>query len=335
MEFFNQHTKLFKTALGLFLFLTLIVAIMPALNNQQNNRPLPDSVALSNDEMEGKKVFIANGCVACHSQQVRNVDMDKSFGSRPSIAADYAGITRTDFWRNTATLMGTERTGPDLINIGNRQPGMAWHLLHLYQPRAVVEQSIMPAYPWLFDVKENIGRNDIEINLPEKYRRGIKGRIVATKEALQLVAYLQSLKQQPLPDGKQPVEFLYKKEIPASTNNSNVKLPDGVQLYTQNCQSCHQANGEGLPGAFPPLKGSPIVNGDNLELYVSIIMNGYDPRAEYAAMPAIGLNNNLSAEEITAIINHEKTSWGNHAKPVSPEDVKKIMDFIKLTEKKQ
>jgi len=64
-------------------------------------------------------------------------------------------------------------------------------------------------------------------------------------------------------------------------------------------------------------------------------MNCYDPRPEYAAMPAVGLNNNLSAEEITAIINHEKTSWGNQAKIVSPEEVKKIIDFIKLTEKKQ
>jgi len=211
---------------------------------------------------------------------------------------------------------------------------MAWHLLHLYQPRAVVEQSIMPAYPWLFNVKENLSKNDVEVTIPEKYRSSIKGKLVATKEVLQLVAYLQSLKQQPLPDGKQPVEFLYKKEIPATTSNSKVKLPDGVQLYAQNCQGCHQANGEGLPGAFPPLKGSSVVNGDNLELYVNIIMKGYDPRPEYAAMPAVGLNNNLSAEEITAIINHEKSSWGNNAKPVSPEEVKRIVDFIKLTEKK-
>lgn len=334
MEFFNQHTKLFKTALGLFLFLTLIVAILPALNNQQNNKPLPGAVALTEDEIKGKEIFIANGCVACHSQQVRNVDMDKAFGSRPSVAADYAAITRTDFWRNTATLMGTERTGPDLINIGNRQPSLAWHLLHLYQPRAVVEQSIMPAYPWMFAVKENLNKEDVEVSVPEKYRTDIKGKIIASKEALQLVAYLQSLKQQPLPDGKQSMEFLYKKETQATTNNSKTKLPDGIQLYAQNCQGCHQPNGEGLAGAFPPLKGSPVVNGDDLELFVNIIMKGYDPRPEYAAMPSVGLNNNLSAEEITAIINHEKTSWGNHARIVSPEEVKKIMDFIKLTEKK-
>jgi cytochrome c oxidase cbb3-type subunit 2 len=81
------------------------------------------------------------------------------------------------------------------------------------------------------------------------------------------------------------------------------------------------------------LKGSPVVNGDDLELYVNIIMRGYDPKPEYASMPAVGLNNGLSSEEITAIINYERSSWGNHAKPVSPEEVKKIVDFILLTTK--
>ena len=153
MEFFDNHKKLFRTALGLFVGLTIIVAIMPAINNQENNAPLPGYEPLSQEAYLGKKSFIANGCVACHTQQVRNVDMDNVWGSRPGIPADYAGISRTDFWTNTATLMGTERTGPDLTNIGSRQPSLAWNLLHLFQPRAVVEKSIMPAYPWLFEVK--------------------------------------------------------------------------------------------------------------------------------------------------------------------------------------
>ena len=150
MEFFDSHKKLFGTALGLFLWLTIVVAILPAINNQKNNAPLPNAIPLTKSQTAGKNSFIANGCVACHTQQVRNVDMDKMWGTRPGIAADYAGNKRTDFWRNTATLMGTERTGPDLTNVGVRQGSLAWNLLHLYQPRAVVEQSIMPAYPWLF-----------------------------------------------------------------------------------------------------------------------------------------------------------------------------------------
>ena len=334
MDFLNNHKKLFGTALGLFIGLTIIVAILPAINNQKNNAPLPNNVPLDEDAFLGKKSFIANGCVACHTQQVRNVDMDKMWGNRPSIAADYAVITRTDFWRNTATLMGTERTGPDLTNIGKRQPSTAWNLLHLFQPRAVVDKSIMPAYPWLFEIKKELDKNEIEVIVPDEFRKGINGKIIATKEALQLVAYLQGLKQASLPDGKAPMEFLYKKkEIPIVTNGKNANLPDGQMLYTKNCASCHQANGEGLQGAFPPLKGSPIVLGDDLELYVNIIMRGYDARTEYAVMTPVGTDNNLTPEEVTAIINYERNSWGNHAKNVTTEEVKKLIDFIKITAK--
>ncbi|MBX2935145.1 MAG: cytochrome c [Ferruginibacter sp.] len=334
MDFFDNHKKLFRSAFLLFVGLTLVVAIMPAINNQKNNAALPNAVPLSADAAAGKNIFIANGCVACHTQQVRNVDMDRMWGSRPSIAADYADNKRLDIWRNTATLMGSERTGPDLTNIGSRQPSVAWNLLHLYQPRAVVEQSIMPAYPWLFIVKDSVSKGETEVIVPDKFRKGITGKIVASKEALQLVAYLQSLKQTKLPDGKETPGFLYKKEVKAAAAaNAKGGLPDGNVLYAANCQSCHQPNGEGLKGAFPPLKGSPIVNGDDLELYVNIIMKGYDARAEYAVMNAVGLDNNLSAEDITAIINHERTSWGNNAKPVTLEEVKKIYDFIKLTGK--
>ncbi|MFZ1495511.1 MAG: cbb3-type cytochrome c oxidase subunit II [Saprospiraceae bacterium] len=337
MEFFNNHITLFRTALGSFIGLTLIVAIMPAINNQVNNATLPNYEPLSQKAILGKQSFIANGCVACHTQQVRNIDMDKVWGSRPGIAADYAGNTRTDFWRNTATLMGTERTGPDLTNIGTRQASIAWNLLHLYQPRAVVEKSIMPAYPWLFDVKNEVGKNEVEVVVPDPYRKGINGKIVATQDALNLVAYLQSLKQTPLPDGNTPMEFLYKKDVKPKVSaiaDNNAELPDGKLLYTNNCMSCHQANGEGLKGAFPPLKDSPVVLGDNLELFVNIIMLGYDARPEYAVMNAVGTDNNLTPEEVTAIINHEKTSWGNNAKTVSPEEVKKLMDFIKTTSNK-
>ena len=139
----------------------------------------------------------------------------------------------------------------------------------------------------------------------------------------------------PLPDGKVPMEFLYKKsEIPVVVSGNTANLPDGKLLYNNNCMSCHQANGEGLKGAFPSLKGSPIVLGDDLELFVNIIMLGYDARPEYAVMNAVGIDNNLTPEEVTAIINHEKTSWGNNAKTVTPEEVKKLMDFIKLTSNK-
>lgn len=336
MEFFNNHRRLYTAAFLLFLILTLFVAVIPALNNQSENAPLPGAEPLSEDATKGKAIFISNGCVACHTQQVRNVDMDKVWGNRPGIAADYAGNRRTDFWRNTATLMGTERTGPDLTTIGTRQPSIDWHLTHLYNPRIVIAESIMPSYPWLFETKKNLVEGDVVVNVPEEYLNEEKHPIIATKEALQLVAYLKSLKQVKLPDGTPEPSFLYSKEknlkIPSAKPGAEPEL-DGAALYVMHCQSCHQANGGGLKGAFPALKGSKIVLDDNAELMVDVIMNGYNANENFGEMPQVGTNANLTPEEVAAIMNHEKTSWGNNAKKVTAAEVKKLMDFVKLKAK--
>ena len=332
MEFFNNHKKLFLATISFFVALTLLMCIIPALYIQDNNAPLPGAEQLTGAALKGKQIYIANGCIACHTQQVRNVDMDKVWGSRPSIAADYAADHRMDIWRNTATLMGSERTGPDLTNIGERQPSIDWQLLHLYQPRSVVKQSIMPAYQWLFEYKDKPGKNDKVVNVPEEYMRGRKGKIVAKQDALDLVAYLMSLKQIKLPTGLPPKEFLYKKEVKAVAGGAAASTElDGAALYTANCQACHQENGEGLKGAFPPLKGSSIVLSDSAELMVNIVMNGYEGLASqgYGPMPPIGTTNNLTAEQLSAIMNHEKTSWGNNAKKVTPDEIRKLMDAVK------
>lgn len=332
MTLLNDHKILFGSATFLFVFLTLYIAVIPALENQKINRPLPrQAKMLTKDEKAGKMVYIENGCVACHTQQVRNVEMDNVFGKRPSIPADYAINRRTDFWRNTANLMGTQRTGPDLTNIGERQPSAEWHLIHLYQPRAAVEASIMPAYPWLFIERDYLQPGDVEVKVPEKFLKNKNKKIVATPKALQLVAYLKSLKQPDYTDKSIVPPFLYKqkKQEGAAGGGQDANLPDGAELYTANCASCHQANGEGVPGAFPALKNSPVVTGGDLELYVTIIMKGYDPRPEFATMPAVGANANFTPEDVTAIINHERTSWGNNAKKITVDEVKVIMDKIK------
>ncbi|TWR24391.1 cytochrome c [Mucilaginibacter pallidiroseus] len=333
MDLYSNHKKLYMAALGFFLVLTLFVAIMPALSNQQMTAVLPGSRPLNNLEKEGKNIFIAEGCVACHTQQVRNLDMDKNWGSRPSIAADYAGITRTDIWRNTATLMGSERTGPDLTNVGNRQSSEDWHLLHLYNPRLVVSASVMPSYEWLFELKEYAYPEDKVLSIPGAGKEDRK--VVASRQAMALVAYLQSLKQQKLPDGRAVPVFLYNEDaVKTSAATSSAKREtglDGEALYASNCSSCHQPNGLGIPGAFPSLKGSNIVLDPDPLVQVTVIMKGYDGRAGegYGAMPAVGTNNNLKPEEIAAIINHERSSWGNQSKQVTVEEVKMIISSLK------
>ena len=331
MNVFNDHKKLYPIAGALFLTLTILVVIVPAFQNQKNNAPFPSSKPLTKEQKAGKLVYISEGCVGCHSQQVRNVEMDRVFGSRPGMPSDYANIGRTSIWQNTATLMGTERTGPDLTDVGNRQTSRDWNLMHLYNPRSVVSQSIMPSYKWLFEIKENPGYNDVVVNIPSQFMNGQSGKVVASKEALHLFAYLQSLKQIPLPEGTRPFEFLYKKSVSGKTEGTkNAVSLDGKVLFTANCQSCHQEHGEGVKGAFPALKGSPIVNGDNLELYVDIIMNGYDARAEFGVMANVGTNMEFTENEVTAIINYERSSWGNNGRKVTAEEIKKIMDFVKI-----
>lgn len=337
MSLFHEHKKLFSLATILFGTLTLFVAVLPSQYNQENNAPLYGSIPLTKEQEAGRQIYIREGCVGCHSQQVRNVDMDKTWGDRPGIAADYALSTRKSIWQNAGTLMGTERTGPDLTNIGVRQPSQDWHLVHLYNPRTVMPQSIMAPYPWLFEIKSKAEKGDIKVNVPSEFMHGKIGDVVATEEALNLVAYLQSLKQVKLPDGTPNPDFLYKKEKKETdgTTGAGAKELDGAELYAAQCMSCHQQNGEGLKGAFPPLKGSKIVLDDNPEIMVGIIMNGYDAREDYGVMPAVGTNGNLKAEEVAAIMNHEKTSWGNTAKKVTPEQVQKLMDLAKLSAPKQ
>ena len=332
MELFDNHKKLFGTATLFFVGLTILVAIIPAFNMQNNNAVLPNAEPLSAEALKGKEIYIANGCIGCHTQQVRNVDMDKVWGSRPSIAADYAGDHRQDFWRNTATLLGSERTGPDLTNVGNRQASKEWQLVHLYNPRIVVAQSIMPAYSWLFTIKPVDTKGDVVVNVSKKYLNGDTGKVLASREAMQLVAYLLSLKQTKLPDGTATPGFLYKRETKETGSATASKALNGVALYTANCQSCHQENGEGLPGAFPPLKASKVVTDANPELMVNIIMNGYTGREKegFGPMPAVGTMNNLSADEIAAIMNHERSSWGNNSKQVTQEEVQKLMDAAKV-----
>ena len=330
MHFFDNHTNLFTTVFAFFLFLTIAVAVMPAVYNQNNNAVLPTAVAMSDDALEGKLLYIQEGCVGCHTQQVRGIEMDKTWGSRPSISADYAGNTRTDFWRNTATLMGTERTGPDLTSIGSRQPSLDWHLIHLFQPRAVVSASVMPAYPWFFEYKETLEREDIEVKVADQYKNGKGKYIVATPKALKLIAYLLSLQQAPLPVGAVQPAIRYKKAEKSLEVGAGVTSEvDGKVLYSSNCQGCHQASGEGILGAFPALKGSAVVNSEDPKVFIDIIMNGYDAREQFGVMPAVGNNAHLTPQEVAAIVNHERTNWGNHAKKVSVKEVETIIKMLK------
>ena len=185
---FHIHARLlFGTAFLGFVALTLLIAVIPAYQIQKTP-PTPGLQPLTDEATRGMKLYVAEGCSYCHSQQVRPLRVDEPFG-RPSAAGDYV--------YQTPELLGTERTGPDLSNIGNRQASQVWHLLHLYNPRSVVRASVMPSYSWYFKAKDQAGPQDVVVPVPAEFAPA--GKVVVAKpEALALAAYLLSLKQLPL-----------------------------------------------------------------------------------------------------------------------------------------
>lgn len=328
MNFHKDHKLLVGTSFFGFLFLSILIAVLPAMQ-LQNVEPLPSMKPLSALEREGLRIYVEENCMACHTQQVRNIEMDKTWGSRPSLASDYYfSKARMDIWRQSPSLLGSERTGPDLTNAGRRQPGKEWHLLHLFNPRTVVKESIMPSYPWLFEIKKagDVHSSDFMVSVPDEYLSQPGLTVVASEKALALVAYLQSLNQAELP-GQIDRDFIpssKKTKFPEGTAELGL---DGQTLYSQNCAACHQSDGNGLAGAFPPLAGSEIVNNENPSLLIQIILEGFDARTEYGVMQGFG--DILTDGEIAAIANHERKSWGNNARPVSIDEVRNIRDYVK------
>ncbi len=87
---------------------------------------------------------------------------------------------------------------------------------------------------------------------------------------------------------------------------------DGKSLFMDNCSACHQATGKGVKGAFPPLAGSPLVQGDG-KLVATTVLNGR------AGMPAF--KDDLSDPDLAAILTYVRSSWGNKASAIKPGDV--------------
>ncbi len=170
--------------------LALLMGVAPGIE-LSNTPPTAGSHPYTPQEQRGRNIYVSEGCAYCHTQNVRPLKQDLVFG-RPSIAGDYA--------YDTPELLSDHRNGPDLTNIGNRQPSKAWQYIHLWDPRAVVQDSIMPRYTWLFAVKSKADSGDLTVPAPPGFGPS-RGTIVATQDAKDLVAYLEALKQVPLKRG--------------------------------------------------------------------------------------------------------------------------------------
>lgn len=307
--------------------LALMMGVLPGI--ELSKTPAGQGVQpLTALQAEGRDVYVANGCSYCHTQQVRPLGQDKVFG-RPSMAGD--------FKYQTPELLGSERTGPDLTNIGVRQPSAVWQYIHLYNPRAVVPESIMPSFNWLFDVVAQAPVGVTPVPLPKAYAPA-RGVVVPTRKAEALIAYLASLKQPALSEadmamgGQAMADTAVAPASPtaaataaaSATPAAGYDAVKGAALFTANCAACHQANGEGLPGAFPSLKGNAAVNDADAGKHIDVVLHGLHD-AEVGGVkygsPMPPFAGTLSDAEIADIIDYERSSWGNHGKPVTPADV--------------
>jgi cytochrome c oxidase cbb3-type subunit II len=188
----ENELKLLSGAMVTLSLATAAMIVVPFM--QLKDEPAPRALKpYSSQELRGREVYIANGCVACHTQQPSSTGAGIADTSRGWGRASVAG----DYHYDTPPLLGTMRTGPDLFNIGVRQPSADWHLGHLFQPRAYVAGSTMPSYRFLFEVREEaaVGKGERVVTLPPGTVAAGKS-VLATPEALDLVAYLQGMKHE-------------------------------------------------------------------------------------------------------------------------------------------
>lgn len=199
MSMVGIHKKLEENT-GLLIFGILFVSaigglvqVLPSIFQESLKTPGENVVPYTAVELVGRDIYIREGCSTCHSQQVRPLLAEvKRYG--PYSNAGESVYDRPFLW-------GSKRTGPDLHRIGGKYSDI-WHRLHLIDPRAVVDNSIMPAYPWLAERDANAD-GDIELRLRALRRigtpytdediAGAAGQLDGLKEIDALVVYLQSL----------------------------------------------------------------------------------------------------------------------------------------------
>ncbi|HEX7860475.1 MAG TPA: cbb3-type cytochrome c oxidase subunit II [Verrucomicrobiae bacterium] len=148
----------------------------------------------SGAQNQGQEVYRANGCASCHTMQVRvkgnGADIERGWGKRNTVLRD--------FLQDDHVFLGQVRVGPDLAGIGTRPYATReWHLLHLWDPRSVVPNSLMPRYPYLFEVRKIRGGvpSRDALQLAPQFRHDVPegSEVVPTAEANSLVTYLMSL----------------------------------------------------------------------------------------------------------------------------------------------
>ena len=197
-------------ALGIFFTIAASVTGLVIIPNWQfqDLKPVVKATGLQyperlfGDAHAGRGIYISQGCIYCHTQQVREKgyggDIRRGWGSRRSVPRDYIF--------DQPHQLGTMRTGPDLASIAARQPSADWHALHLYNPQITSPGSVMPRFDYLFE--EITGDTSVRppanaVKIPDNVKSGNVRYILPNDRGLQLIAYLKKLNQSfPLPEAQ-------------------------------------------------------------------------------------------------------------------------------------
>ena len=185
--------------IGLMIILILVaisfgalVELVPLIFGKEVSEPIAGLKPLPALELEGRDIYIREGCHVCHSQMIRPLRAETERYGHFSVAGEH--VYEHPF------LWGSKRTGPDLARVGARYSD-DWHRAHLFNPRDVVPASNMPSYPWFFD-------NDIDGSITGKRMAALRmvgvpytdediagaaAAVEGKREIDAIVAYLQQL----------------------------------------------------------------------------------------------------------------------------------------------
>lgn len=194
----TTHSKIEKN-IGLMMVLIVIVIsigalveLVPLAFQKDVTEPVKGLKPLTALQLEGRDIYIREGCNVCHSQMIRPFRAETERYGHYSVAGEFV--------YDHPFVWGSKRTGPDLARVGGRYSD-EWHRAHLYNPRDVVPESIMPAYHWLFEnTLDGVHTGDkmkalriVGVPYTDADIEGASAAVSGKAEVEAVVAYLQQL----------------------------------------------------------------------------------------------------------------------------------------------
>lgn len=252
------YLLIFVAGVGFFLLSFIALGVLPGvrLADSMERYPKNQMPDYTPAELRGRQIYASLGCALCHTQQVRFLPADVRRWGAPTEAWE----TRYDF----PHVWGTRRIGPDLA----REAGVRsddWQLTHLYQPQSVVPDSVMPAFPWLFNGSPNrptAQASDLLAYLRTLGRarhdaKGTRPAVVDNGMDPLMLMQITNLCAAPFINPSQARIDTTRADTPADFPPRAQLFVRGRMLFAQNCAGCHAAKGDGNGAAAAGLLPRP------------------------------------------------------------------------------